>query len=100
MAASLGIHASNIKVVAVYQGSVIVQYEIVDRIGDIIQKFGGLEALSQELINQISTKSINLGAPILSADVSSTSVTIATDGEITVPVINPSTNTTNSSTSN
>jgi hypothetical protein len=44
LAASLGIHASNIKIVSVYQGSVIVQFQIFNNTAFPLPK-GGLSGL-------------------------------------------------------
>lgn len=59
VAGALGIHASTIKIVSVYEGSLVVNYEI--EASDPV-------ALSQVSIRQteaFASNSINLGAPIL-----------------------------------
>ena len=61
LAGSLGIHASNIKMVSVYQGSLVINYAIT-------QDDNNKEALAQILQTQNSlyaTNALNLGAPIL-----------------------------------
>lgn len=73
MAASLGIHASTIKVVSVYTGSVIVEFNIQDP-KNLTKSKGGLTAINTLLTSQIKSGKINLGAPILSASVGSTTV--------------------------
>ena len=68
LAGSLGIHASNIKMVSVYQGSLVVNYAITTDDGD-------KEALKQIQQTQnalFATNALDLGAPIL--DVKTTMV--------------------------
>jgi hypothetical protein len=59
---ALGIHASNVKIVSVYEGSLIVNYEIsVDDDEDT----NALAAIQEKQDEMLSSGSINLGAPIL-----------------------------------
>lgn len=74
LAGALGIHASNIKIVSVYQGSVIVDYQIFDAIGEL-SKSGDIEKVKARLVGMIVNKTLSLGAPILNADVSTKVVT-------------------------
>lgn len=61
LAGSLGIHASTIKVVSVYQGSLVVNYDItVDGDDD-----AALQEISAKQTQQFATGKLNLGAPIL-----------------------------------
>mmetsp|Transcript_41470 Transcript_41470/g.63276 ORF Transcript_41470/g.63276 Transcript_41470/m.63276 type:complete len:228 (+) Transcript_41470:852-1535(+) len=81
LAGSLGIHASDIKVVSVYTGSLVVNYEI--------------EAESEEALSKVEetqTKAfasggVDLGAPVL--DVAAGSVAIISDGIVTAPGYDP-----------
>jgi hypothetical protein len=58
---SLGIHASTVKIVSVYEGSLIVNYEIsVD--DDDADALAAIQAKQDEVF---SSGSINLGAPVL-----------------------------------
>lgn len=70
VAGSLGIHASTIKVVSVYQGSLVVNYDItVDSDDD---SGTALAAIKAKQTQQFATGTMDLGAPIL--DVATTSV--------------------------
>jgi hypothetical protein len=61
LTASLGIHASTVKIVSVYEGSLIVNYEIsVD--DDDADALAAIQAKQDEVF---SSGSINLGAPVL-----------------------------------
>jgi hypothetical protein len=60
---SLGIHASNVKIVSVYEGSLIVNYEIS---ADDESDTDALAAIQEKQDEMLSSGSINLGAPILS----------------------------------
>ena len=79
MAASLGIKAQDIKVVSVYKGSVVIAYAIEDVSGEI-KKYGGLPAMQTLLTTLISSNKIELGAPILSADIGSNPIIVTTSG--------------------
>jgi hypothetical protein len=72
VAASLGIKPANIKVVSVYEGSVIVDFQIIEDAAKTLLKSGGLEKVQQALVDKLTKKTINLGAPILNAQVTST----------------------------
>lgn len=74
VAAALGIHASTIKTVAVYEGSVVVQFFIspADNSDDPERELAGIKS---DLSNQLESNSIDLGAPILDA---------ITDGDIVI----------------
>ena len=61
VAASLGIHASTIKIVSVYEGSLVVNYEISDPNNDPV----ALQAVSEKQTQQFATGAMDLGAPIL-----------------------------------
>lgn len=79
LAASLGIHASNIKIVSVYQGSVIVDFVL---ISSATNEIDDLAALVTTLNEKIETKNIFLGGKILSASIDSEAVDVVkTDGD-------------------
>lgn len=61
LAASLGIHASTIKVVSVYTGSLVVNYEIAPTADQPIS----LEAVSKKQTEKFVSGGVNLGAPVL-----------------------------------
>lgn len=62
LTSSLGIHASTVKIVSVYEGSLIVNYEIaVDDDADT----SALEAIQAKQDQMFSSGAINLGAPVL-----------------------------------
>jgi len=85
VAAALGIHASQIKVVAVYTGSVVVEYLIeVDSTSDS-DSARQLRTISRNLNTLVTEGSTAFGAPILSA---------STDGEVLIedPTYNPTVN--------
>jgi len=65
--ASLGIHASQVKIVSVYEGSLIVNYELYADDAD------ALEELEADQSAMFDSGSINLGAPILAFSGSSNS---------------------------
>lgn len=72
LAGSLGIHASSIKIVSVYEGSLVVNYEIES---DDEEE---LEAIKETQTAAFATGSVDLGAPIL--DVQSDDTAIIEDG--------------------
>lgn len=61
LAGSLGIHASTIKVVSVYQGSLVLNYDITVDDDDT----SALEAVKKKQTEQFATGKLDLGAPIL-----------------------------------
>jgi len=76
VAASLGIHASTIKIVSVYEGSLIVNYEIQSPANDL----SDLYAIQEKQKQLYLTNQLNLGAPLL--DISTATHTqkgVATD---------------------
>lgn len=77
LAAVLGIHASTIKVVAVYQGSVVVEFMITNTAttGQIID----LPSVQTKLTAATKVGSTSLGAPVLEASSSYAGATV-TDG--------------------
>lgn len=60
---SLGIHASNVKIVSVYEGSLIINYEIS---ADDDEDTDALAAIQEKQDEMLSSGSIDLGAPVLS----------------------------------
>jgi hypothetical protein len=69
MAAVLGIKASNIKIVSVYEGSVIIQFLVVDSPSSPLEKVGGLTTLATTMTTVLTSSSVNLGAPVLSVNI-------------------------------
>lgn len=61
LTSSLGIHASDVKIVSVYEGSLVVNYEISAPDGDV----AALQAIQAKQDEMMSSGSINLGAPVL-----------------------------------
>lgn len=59
--ASLGIHASEVKIVSVYEGSLVINYEVA--VPDDDPK--ALEALSNKQDEMFESGSVDLGAPVL-----------------------------------
>lgn len=94
IAAALGIHASRVKVVQVYEGSVAINYIITDDDTIIIDEnateeeqeallatvSAELTAVLADLSSQLSTNAISLGGEILTFDV----VTTSTDSSVEV----------------
>jgi hypothetical protein len=72
VAAVLGIHASQIKVVSVYEGSVIIEYAVVADENDE-DSAATLAAIKEQIVELVETKSDAFGAPVLGA---------ITDGEL------------------
>lgn len=95
VAGSLGIHASTIKIVSVYEGSLVVNYAIEN--DDASQ----LKQIEKTQTQQFATGAMNLGAPILDVQASVTSdsssssssssqpVSIVTNGVVTAPGFDP-----------
>lgn len=61
LSSSLGIHASDVKIVSVYEGSLVVNYELTTSDDDP----EALEALRNSQDTLLSSSDVNLGAPIL-----------------------------------
>jgi hypothetical protein len=61
VAGSLGIHASTIKIVSVYEGSLVVNYEITAANNDPV----ALAQVAAAQTRAYATGNMNLGAPIL-----------------------------------
>ena len=59
LTASLGIHASQVKIVSVYEGSLVVNYEVEPEEGQT------LESLEQQQTEAFASGTIDLGAPVL-----------------------------------
>lgn len=66
IAASLGIHASEIKIVSVYEGSLIIVYNIFSAFDEP----SDLERLRKKQIDLIARGQFNIGAPIIDSTVS------------------------------
>lgn len=69
VAASIGIHSSTIKVVSVYEGSLVVNYEAVSATDDAAE----LASIKTKQISLFATNSMNLGAPVLDVSLTPTS---------------------------
>jgi hypothetical protein len=59
LTASLGIHASQVKIVSVYEGSLVVNYEVEPEEGQT------LEALEEKQNEAFASGAVDLGAPVL-----------------------------------
>lgn len=77
VAGSLGIHASTIKVVSVYEGSVVLNYDITSDDTSV-----DLNAIKTKQTQAFATGKMNLGAPILDVQVSTTSSTSTTSAKV------------------
>jgi len=66
IAASLGIHASTIKMVSVYEGSLVINYDISTDPND---STSNLAAIQDRQVAAYATGAMNLGAPILDVTV-------------------------------
>lgn len=83
VAGSLGIHASTIKVVSVYEGSVVLNYDItVDDAdsGNAAAAQKTLAKIKQKQTEQFATGQMDLGAPILDVQASTSSSTDESSG--------------------
>jgi hypothetical protein len=58
LTASLGIHASQVKIVSVYEGSLVVNYEIEADDGQTLEEL-------EQVQNNAFSNGIDLGAPVL-----------------------------------
>jgi hypothetical protein len=84
LTASLGIHASTVKIVSVYEGSLIVNYEIsVD--DDDADALAAIQAKQDEVF---SSGSINLGAPVLAYEAKA-QIEVSTDTYTPVTISAP-----------
>ena len=83
VAGSLGIHASTIKVVSVYEGSLVVNYEIEEDPDSDVD----LEEISERQTEMFATGQMDLGAPILDVEAGETSV--ISNGVVTAPGYEP-----------
>lgn len=62
--ASLGIHASEVKVVSVYEGSLVVNYEVMTPDDDP----EALMELEKKQTEQLTSGTVDLGAPVLEVE--------------------------------
>jgi hypothetical protein len=89
LAASLGIHASNIKVVSVYEGSVVVQFLIVDNDKNPLNatSLTDLSGVQAALNTKITKGEISLGAKLIGAEVKGLPVSLVSDPSVsTIPL--------------
>jgi hypothetical protein len=78
LAASLGIKVANVKIVTVFEGSVIVDFQVIEDNQKTLSSKGGIDKVKNVLTTKLTQKAINLGAPILNVQVSSTKATDTT----------------------
>mmetsp|Transcript_20889 Transcript_20889/g.32287 ORF Transcript_20889/g.32287 Transcript_20889/m.32287 type:complete len:160 (-) Transcript_20889:807-1286(-) len=81
LAGSLGIHASTIKVVSVYQGSLVLNYEIEAESADALEK------IEETQTERFASGELDLGAPILDTVVGD--LAVISDGVVTAPGFKP-----------
>ncbi len=72
VAASLGVKAANVKVVSCYEGSVVVDFQVIEDAKKTLASKGGIDSVQNTLTTKLTSKSINLGAPILNVKIAST----------------------------
>jgi len=84
VAGSLGIHASQIKVVSVYEGSLVINYDIVVAEGQDSSSLAAIESQQTELF---ATGKMDLGAPIL--DVIAGEKSVVSDGTVSADGYEP-----------
>lgn len=89
LAGTLGIHASQIKTVSVYEGSLVLNYEISPAEGttDPVAQAAELKKISESQIEKMATGKMNLGAPILDSSIGDSAV--VTNGVVVQPGFDP-----------
>lgn len=85
VAGTLGIHASQIKVVSVYEGSLVINYNIVS--ADGVLEDDSLSVIAAKQLDLFATDQMDLGAPIL--DVISADESIVSDGTVSASGYDP-----------
>ena len=66
LAASLGINANRIKTVAIYEGSVVVDFSIEAEEGESTEQAAkSLAAIETQLVTQVEAGELNIGAPVM-----------------------------------
>jgi len=83
LTASLGIHASTIKVVSVYEGSLVVNYELAPTKDEDVS----LEDLKKKQTEKFAKGGVDIGAPIL--DVAAGVEKVVSDGVVTANGFKP-----------
>jgi len=78
LAASLGIKVANVKIVTVFEGSVVVDFQVIEDNQKTLSSKGGIDKVKNVLTTKLTQKAMNLGAPILNVQVSSTKATDTT----------------------
>lgn len=86
VAGALGIHASTIKVVSVYEGSVVLNYDIVADDNDSNAE-NTLKKLQSKQTEKFATGKMDLGAPILDAQASMVSSSDTSSATASKPVV-------------
>ena len=92
MAAALGIKAANVKIVSVYEGSVVTVTQIQSTPDSPLDSVGGTSAVQSNLVTQLTNNAIPLGAPIMSVSITSiaaTSTAVPSAGSSAQPVSAP-----------
>lgn len=88
VSASLGIHASQIKVVSVYEGSLVVDYNMFPPEGaSSTEAAAQLAAIESKQTEMFATGAMDLGAPVL--DVQAGDVSVVSDGVLVAPGYKP-----------
>ena len=94
---SLGIHASTVKIVSVYEGSLIVNYEIEADEDD--EDGSALQAIQDRQDALMASGAIDLGAPVLSYEAKK-QIKISEDEYIPVTIVAPTYSQSNSNSAN
>lgn len=76
MAGVLGVHAADIKVVSVYEGSTIVDFEVIQRDAEVVEpeELIQLETVSEKFSSYVADKVEFMGSKILDAQVKGTKI--------------------------
>jgi hypothetical protein len=80
VAGSLGIHASTIKIVSVYEGSVVLNYDITVDTTSTSSAQKQLAKIQAKQTEQFATGQMDLGAPILDVQAAVVSSAVSTTG--------------------
>lgn len=80
MAAVLGVHASQIKTVAVYEGSVVIEY-LVEALPDDEEPAETLSAVQLNFVEAVAAGLLDLGAPVMDAAAGGRPIQTGYDGD-------------------
>jgi hypothetical protein len=86
LAAVIGVHASQIKMVSVYEGSLVLDYEITAS-PTTTDSAAELQAIQTKQIDLIANNKINFGAPLLDSSISGAN--IVSNGVVVAPNYTP-----------